>query len=281
MPTHALHHQVVLFFCVCCFGFCPPFLLVSLLVLVFYLSSFSSSFFRFGVVVLMCDLTFIARASDGLLLVETWDDLTSNPSLVVFKQQAKQLVKCLDHSLPSRCSIDSDHYTFHYMVAGGVCYMTLCETSYPKKLAFAFLEEIAAQFVEELKREFGATMNIDYRSMIETIEKPYYFIKFDRVIQRRKIDYRDPRSQRAADKLNESLTEVTTIMRKNVTEILQRGENLEEVGRKASELQYASKQFSGMTKALSYQAWLQKYAPCIIIVLVLIFIVAWKFGLGG
>eukprot|EP00921_Rhytidocystis_pertsovi_P003064 GHVQ01005100.1.p1 GENE.GHVQ01005100.1~~GHVQ01005100.1.p1 ORF type:complete len:227 (+),score=26.01 GHVQ01005100.1:324-1004(+) len=223
----------------------------------------------------MCDLTFIGRATDGLILCETWDDLTTNPSFISYKQQAKDIIKCLDPALP-RCSVDSQGYTFHYMVDLGVCYMTLCERSYPKKLAFTFLDEIQRLFVEELKREFGSSQSLDYRSLVETIEKPYYFIKFDRVIQRKKQDYRDPRSDRAVDKLNESLTEVTSIMRKNITDILHRGENLEDVGRKASELKYASKQFAGMTRRLSYQAMLQQYAPCIIIALVVLVIICWK-----
>eukprot|EP00922_Rhytidocystis_sp_ex-Travisia-forbesii_P000439 GHVS01000660.1.p1 GENE.GHVS01000660.1~~GHVS01000660.1.p1 ORF type:complete len:208 (+),score=23.26 GHVS01000660.1:121-744(+) len=188
----------------------------------------------------MCDLTFISRATDGLILAETWDELTANPLYSSCKKLAKQISARLDPSVP-RCSVDSDGFTFHYMTQGGVCYMTLCEKSYPKKLAFTFLEEVEGLFVEELKREFGSTMNPDYRSLIETIEKPYYFIKFDRVIQRRKQDYRDPRSNRAVAKLNESLTEVTSIMRENISDILHRGENLEDVGRKADELKHASK----------------------------------------
>merc|ERR1719394_1705719 len=113
----------------------------------------------------------------------------------------------------------------------GVCFMSLFDKGYPKNLAFAFLEDVHRLFQEELKREFG-TGSVDYRSHIETIDKPYYFIKFDRQITKKKTEYRDPKSSKALGRLNDSLNDVSSIMRQNIDEILQRGENLEEVGSK-------------------------------------------------
>jgi len=219
----------------------------------------------------MCELTFVARQSDGLILVETWDEMIANRSFQTYKNQAKSILKRL-HSAPQNCSIDSENYTFHYLTDNGVCYMTLCDKNYPKKLAFSFLGEIHRAFEEELKREFG-THSVDYRSLIETIEKPYYFIKFDRMIQRKKVDYRDPRSNRALNKLNESLSEVTDIMRKNIDEIITRGENLDEVSRKAEDLKLHSHQFASSARILRIQTMLQKYVPLAVGCLVLLFLV--------
>merc|ERR1712187_400853 len=100
---------------------------------------------------------------------------------------------------------------------------------YPKNLSFAFLEEIHRLFQEELKREFG-TGSVDYRSHIETIEKPYYFIKFDRQITKKKAEYRDPSSSKALGRLNENLTEVSSIMRQNIDDIGNRGDSLDAMG---------------------------------------------------
>ena len=36
----------------------------------------------------------------------------------------------------SRMSVDSGHFVFHYMIEADVCYLTLTEKSYPKKLAY-------------------------------------------------------------------------------------------------------------------------------------------------
>lgn len=221
----------------------------------------------------MAHVTFIARSMDGLILVETWDD--ANKVSKTVKDQAKQLLRKL-HNMPPRCSVEgAGDLVFHYSMLDGVCYMALFDRSYPKNLAFAFLEDIHKSFQEELKREFG-TGSVDYRSHIETIEKPYYFIKFDRQITKKKAEYRDPNSSKALGKLSENLTEVSSIMRQNIDEILKRGENLDSVGRKATDLKDESKKFKGMTSRLSFQTMVQKYGVPIVICLVVILIIGFK-----
>lgn len=56
-----------------------------------------------------------------------------------------------------------------YIIEGRVCYLTLCDRSYPKKLAF--------QYLEDLKNEFEKVNG----SQIETAARPYAFIKFGMV----------------------------------------------------------------------------------------------------
>ena len=55
---------------------------------------------------------------------------------------------------------------FSYIIEGRVCYLTLCDRSYPKKLAF--------QYLEDLKNEFEKVNG----NQIETAARPYAFIKF-------------------------------------------------------------------------------------------------------
>ncbi|CAE8618803.1 unnamed protein product, partial [Polarella glacialis] len=221
----------------------------------------------------MAHVTFIARSMDGLILVETWDD-TNKVSKQV-KDQAKQLLRKL-HNMPPRCSVEgAGEFVFHYSMDNGVCYMALFDRSYPKKLAFAFLEDIHQLFQQELQREFG-TGSVDYRSHIETIEKPYFFIKFDRQITKKKLEYRDPTSSAAVSKLNQNLQEVSSIMRQNIDEILKRGENLESVGRKASDLKDESKKFRNLSGQLSWHTMMQKYGVAAVIGLLVLMIIVFK-----
>uniref|UniRef100_A0A7S1MLU2 Vesicle-trafficking protein SEC22b n=1 Tax=Alexandrium catenella TaxID=2925 RepID=A0A7S1MLU2_ALECA len=221
----------------------------------------------------MAHVTFVARSMDGLILVETWDDTNKVSSSL--KSQAKQLLRKL-LNMPPRCSVEcAGNSVFHYTMENGICYMALFDKSYPKNLAFAFLEDIHRLFQEELKREFG-TGSVDYRSHIETIEKPYYFIKFDRQITKKKAEYRDPNSSKSLSRLNESLSDVQGIMRQNINEILQRGENLEEVGSKASKLKEGSKDFRNTTRSLSFQTLVQKYAVPLVLGLVVLLIICFK-----
>lgn len=62
--------------------------------------------------------------------------------------------------------MESGAYTFHYLLDAGVCYLTLTEKGYPKKLAF--------QYLEELTNEFSRL----YGPQVHTVSRPYAFIKF-------------------------------------------------------------------------------------------------------
>jgi vesicle transport protein SEC22 len=41
------------------------------------------------------------------------------------------------------------------MIEKGICYLTLTDKAYPKRLAFLFLEEINREFESDLKSEYG------------------------------------------------------------------------------------------------------------------------------
>jgi len=221
----------------------------------------------------MAHVTFIARSMDGLILVETWDD--SNKVSKQVKDQAKQLLRKL-HNMPQKCSVEgAGGFVFHYTMDNGVCFMALFDQSYPKNLAFSFLDDIIMLFQQELQREFG-TGSVDYRSHIETIEKPYFFIKFDRQISKKNAEYRDPKSSKSLSKLNNNLQEVGSIMRQNIDEILNRGEKMDEVANKASSLKNESKKFKDMTGRLSLQTMLQKYGVFAAIALMALLVVCFK-----
>ncbi|CAE7463412.1 SEC22B, partial [Symbiodinium microadriaticum] len=60
------------------------------------------------------------------------------------------------------------------MISDGICYLTLTDKSYPKRLAFLFLEEIAKDFVSDLQEEYGD----EWLRTVETVGRQYAFIKF-------------------------------------------------------------------------------------------------------
>ncbi|KAK4373823.1 hypothetical protein RND71_004500 [Anisodus tanguticus] len=166
----------------------------------------------------MVKLTMIARVTDGLPLAEGLDDGRDVPDADFYKQQAKSLFKNLSMGQidASRMSVETGPYVFHYNIEGRVCYLTMCDRSYPKKLAF--------QYLEDLKNEFERVNG----SQIETAARPYAFIKFDTFMQKTKKLYQDSRTQRNITKLNDELYEVHQIMTRNVQEVLGVGEKLDQ-----------------------------------------------------
>lgn len=113
--------------------------------------------------------------------------------------------------------------TVSYIIEDNVCYLTLCDRDYPKRLAFAFLNDVHQGFQEELKKESGDA----WRDSIETADRPYKFIKFDKFIQRQRKAYSDPSSGPNTARLNDDLLDIHAIMKKNIQEVLNRGEQLD------------------------------------------------------
>ncbi|KAL6496915.1 SNAP receptor [Orobanche gracilis] len=208
----------------------------------------------------MVKLTMIARVTDGLPLAEGLDDGRDVQDSDFYKQQVKSLFKSLSmrQNEPSRMSIETGPYVFNRRV----CYLTMCDRAYPKKLAFQYLEDLRKEF----QRTFG--------NQIETAARPYAFIKFDTFIQKTKKLYQDTRTQRNIAKLNDELYEVHQIMTKNVQEVLGVGEKLEQVSEMSSRLTSESRIYAEKAKDLNRQALIRKWAP-VAVVLGVVFLLFW------
>uniref|UniRef100_A0A7S0SF33 Longin domain-containing protein n=1 Tax=Mantoniella antarctica TaxID=81844 RepID=A0A7S0SF33_9CHLO len=212
----------------------------------------------------MVKLTMLARVADGLPLAEGLDS-DRGLDLEQYKQQAKTLFKKLSQGPPppSRMSYESGPYFLHYMIEQGVCYLTLSDRGYPKKLAY--------QYLEDLQKEF----NTQNGSQVETVARPYAFIKFDTFIQRTKKLYLDTRTQRNLNKLSEDLHDIQSVMTRNIQDILGQGERIEHVSSMSQTLANETRKYSSKAKDLSRQALIQKYLPIVIVlgfVLILLFL---------
>ncbi|KAK9675863.1 hypothetical protein RND81_11G036700 [Saponaria officinalis] len=189
----------------------------------------------------MVKVTMIARVTDGLPLAEGLDDGRDVQDVDYYKQQMKALFKNLWKGQidVSRMSVESGPYVFHYIIEGRVCYLTMCDRAYPKKLAF--------QYLEDLKNEFERVNG----NQIETAARPYAFIKFE----------------------NEEV-----IMTRNVQEVLGVGEKLDQVSQMSSRLTSESRIYADKAKDLNRQALIRKWAPVAIVigVVVLLFLVKKK-----
>lgn len=164
---------------------------------------------------------------------------------------------------------------FYYMARENLCFLTLCEESYPKRMAFLYLEEVADLVVSELVKEYGN----NWHSEIDQAARPFQFIRYDPLIQRKQREFKDQSQQKS--KLSEDLTEIHSIMRKNIDEILNRGEKLDHVSNISNELRTKSKDFKWGATKLTWQAKLQQYGPMAVgtlIVLIVLYVKIFKIG---
>ncbi|KAL6971907.1 hypothetical protein U1Q18_031592 [Sarracenia purpurea var. burkii] len=119
-------------------------------------------------------MTIVGRVSDGLPLAQgrryVNEDDTNFSS---YKQKAEFILNEISRPgspllASSKMTIRVDHHCFHCMVENGICFITLCDSSYPRKLAFYYLQDLVEEF-----GKFDA-------SLINKITKPYSFVKFGR-----------------------------------------------------------------------------------------------------
>lgn len=60
-----------------------------------------------------------------------------------------------------------------YIIEGSVCYLCICDQSYPRKLAFSYLEELVKEF------------NMSYGNEVDKPGlRPYAFVKFGKTNKR-------------------------------------------------------------------------------------------------
>merc|ERR1712232_321550 len=122
-------------------------------------------------------------------------------------------------------------------------------------------EEVADAIVTELSKEFQN----EWRAEVDQTARPFRFIHYDPIVQRIQRGYRDAKASTSSgnNQLQDDLGEIQTIMRKNIDEILNRGEKLDHVSNMSAELQKKSKDFKWGAKKLTWQARLQQYGPMV------------------
>ncbi|KAI9314645.1 Longin-like domain-containing protein [Dichotomocladium elegans] len=216
----------------------------------------------------MVKTTIIARITDGLPLAASMDDEQVEIELADYKGQAKSIFKRLNVNSEPRCSIESGLYVFHYIIEGNTCYLCICDKSYPRKLAFSYLEELAKEF------------NMSYGNEVNKPGlRPYAFVKFDTFMQKTKRIYQDSRTQNNLAKLNEDLQDVTRIMTKNMEDLLWRGDSLDRMSHISGELKDSAKMFKDKARHLNLQALYRKYGPPAVIVSAVLFILVLRYYL--
>lgn len=217
----------------------------------------------------MPKFTLISRQSDALPLAESMIEETEpyGDELGDYKKQAKIIVRRLSTSAApeSMMTIDCGYFVYHYLLYDGVVYLTFTEKAYPRRLAFDFLEEVAKEF------------RTVYGSQVASATRPYEFIRFDTFLQKTKKLYENTRTQRNITKLQQELKDVQHIMTKNIHQVLERGEKLENISFLSSRLVSESKRYVKKTAYMHKLLTYRQYGS-VVVVLVVVLILFWFFN---
>ncbi|KAI3985336.1 hypothetical protein MKX01_033650 [Papaver californicum] len=164
----------------------------------------------------MVKITVVGRAYDGLPVAHYPRIINAeDKSMLFYKQQAEFILKeiCRGALLPSKMSINIDNqYCFKYpfyLIENGICYITFCESSYPRNLAFHYLHDLNKE-IEKLDTSF-----------LHTMSKPYSFIKFDNVIANIRRRYLDTRTQANLSKINANRRQDLDVITEDISKIIE------------------------------------------------------------
>ncbi|KAI9742072.1 MAG: SNAP receptor [Cirrosporium novae-zelandiae] len=190
----------------------------------------------------MVKSTQIARL-DGLMLAASVDDEQAEAQLAEVKGQAKMIFRRLNRNSEPQASIESGQYTLHYLTRDQICFLCICEHSYPRKLAFTYLSDLATEF----------TTTYSSAQYLSPTLRPYAFVEFDTFIQRTKKTYQDSRASQNLDKLNDELRDVTKVMTKNIEDLLYRGDSLERMGEMSGRLREDSRKYKKAAVRINWE----------------------------
>lgn len=135
-----------------------------------------------------------------------------------------------------------------YLVKDDVCFLCICDQSYPRKLAFTYLADISSEFTTSYAASQYLSPNL----------RPYAFVEFDTFIQRTKKLYQDSRASQNLDKVNDELRDVTKVMTKNIEDLLYRGDSLERMGELSGRLREDSRKYKKAAVRINWELLLKQ-----------------------
>ncbi|KAF3931411.1 hypothetical protein ABW19_dt0201865 [Dactylella cylindrospora] len=204
---------------------------------------------------------------DGMPLAATVDDAQVEENLQQYKEQAKMIFRRLNANSEPQASIESGPYTLHYLIQDHVCYLCICERSYPRKLAFTYLSDIATEF----------SSSYPHNEVHSPSVRPYQFAAFDTFMQRTKRTYQDTRASQNLGKLNDDLKDVTRIMTKNIEDLLYRGDSLDKMGDMSNRLVQDSAKYKKAARRINWDLLIRQYAPFGAVGFITILFIWWRF----
>ncbi|EDN08643.1 protein transporter sec22 [Histoplasma capsulatum] len=204
---------------------------------------------------------------DGIPLAASVDDEQQVDALSEAKSQAKLISRQLNRNSEPQATIECGQCNLHYIIKDGVCFLCIADRSYPRKLAFSYLGDLANEF----------TTTYPTSQYLSTNLRPYAFVEFDSFIKRTVKTYQDSRAPQNLDKLNDELRDVTKYMVKNVEDLLYRGDSLERMGEMSGRLRDDSLKYRKAAVRINWDLLVKQYGPFAAVGFVMLILIFWRF----
>lgn len=178
-----------------------------------------------------------------------------------FAQVTRKVLERIDTGRNTKISYACDRYVFHCVVDDGLIYLCLTDEDFPRRIPFAFLEDIRSRFVAAYgtrgKHALAYEMNEDFRKVLQ--KQSEYFTN-------------NPQSDRIT-RVKGEIEEVKGIMKENIEKVLDRGDKITLLVDKTATLNEQSYKFKKQSQAVKNAMWWKNAKLWIILIIVAILIV--------
>jgi vesicle transport protein SEC22 len=220
------------------------------------------------------ETTTIYQFSTVTPLAASSDDV-NNSSLLDVKRKIKQIIYSINSpDQPNIGNIVSSPYTIHFQLdrENDIIIIVITAENFPNQLALSYLCELHDEFIHIHLKEMQISLNRN------EIIKPYQYMSFETFITKTKKIYADSRAKDGLNDINNQLRDVKNIMNKNINDLLNRGEELNNLQDLSSSLREQSIKYKKYAKKINWDLLIKQYIPIIIIILIfLLLIYRWFF----
>ncbi|GMM28732.1 SNAP receptor [Martiniozyma asiatica (nom. inval.)] len=205
------------------------------------------------------DSTIIFHYSSGTPLCATRED--TSPHLAAAKGQVKQLVKQQRFS-PPLGAISDTQWTIHYLFEAELLFVAITSSNVEEQLAQAYLSDVSKEFV-----------HIHGAALHDVTPTPYQFMSFESFLSKTAPLFNDARGISKMNGLQTQLNEVKGIMNQNISDLLNRGEDLNGLRELSGSLKLQTQKYKKLAVKINWDLMVRKYAGYALVGLVL----AWLF----
>jgi len=155
-----------------------------------------------------------------------------------FIDVSRLILEKIAHTTSGKMSYAYDRHYFHYSASDGLIFLCMSDEQFPRRIAFAFLDDVKNRFLAVYKTSFKDALPF---AMNE---------EFSRVLQRQ-MEYfsYDPSVDKIA-LVQKKVDDTKKVMVENIERVLDRGEKIELLVSRTEQLQDQSYKFSSESRGL-------------------------------
>uniref|UniRef100_A0A7S0M010 Uncharacterized protein n=1 Tax=Cryptomonas curvata TaxID=233186 RepID=A0A7S0M010_9CRYP len=160
-----------------------------------------------------------------------------------FQQVTRTILDKFDEKCDGKHSYTYDNHLFHIMIQNNLIYLAMTTNDFERRIAFAFLEKIRADFESEFASSVATAVAYEMNK------------RFNKVLSEQMEYFSDSAKTDKVNALKGDIEDVKQVMAVNIERILDRGEKIELLVDRTADLQEQATRFKRSGAELKNRMW--------------------------